>query len=109
MEINKLKKTKEVINSEGTILSLYENDENSLFLCSLLENNIGYVYFPVDELNFKKYLKGKTTLNEVYNLSKDFIVKFKSKGRVKSYFKEDLSDKLVLGSEFYTNLPDDMK
>ena len=107
--IKKLKKIKEVINSEGTILSLYENHENSLYLCSLLENNIGYVYFPVNELNFEKYLKGKKTLNEVYNLSKDFIVKFKSKGRVKTYFKEDLSDKLVLGSKIYTNLPNDIK
>ena len=107
--IEKLKKIKEVINSEGTILSLYENDGKSLYLCSLLENNIGYVYFPVKELNFKKYLKGKITLNEVYNLSEEFIVKFKSKGSVKSYFKEDLSDKLVLGGEIYTNLPNDMK
>ena len=107
--IEKLKKIKEVINSEGTILSLYENDEKSMYLCSLLEDNIGYVYFPVNELNFEKYLKGKITLNEVYNLSKDFIVKFKSKGRVKSYFKEDLSDKLVLGGEIYTNLPNDLK
>mgnify|MGYP001281217542 CR=1 FL=1 len=30
-------------------------------------------------------------------------------GRVKSYFKEDLSDKLVLGGEIYTNLPNDLK
>jgi hypothetical protein len=107
--IEKLKKIKEIINSEGTILSLYENDEKSLYLCSRLEDNIGYVYFPVNELNLKKYLKGKIILNEVYNLSDDFIVKFKSKGRVKSYFKEDLSDKLVLGGDLYINLPNDMK
>lgn len=107
--IEKLKKTKDLINSEGTILSLYENDDKSLYLCSLLEDNLGCIYFQTDVLDFEKYLTGKLTLNEIYNLTDDFIVKFKRKGIVKSYFKEGFIDKLVLGDKLYTNLSNEMK
>ena len=74
-----------------------------------MENNVGYVYYSVSELDLKKYIDGEITLSKVYDLSQDFIVKFKSRGRIKSYFKEDLINLIVLGDKFYNQIPNDMK
>ena len=49
-------KLKEVINSEGSILSLHSNNKGELILKSFLVGS-GYVYYLVSKENLERYFE----------------------------------------------------
>lgn len=73
IDIHKLKKIEDILNSEGTILGLYQIGEEYI-LGSFLSDNSGVVYYSTNLETLKKYLTSKINLKQVYFNSEDFIV-----------------------------------
>ncbi|WP_323027545.1 hypothetical protein [Gelidibacter japonicus] len=104
-----LKKELDILNSEGTILGLYNDPKNNLFLGAFLKDGTGTVYFSVDIDSLKNYLQSKINLFDLYKTSDSFLIKHKFKKEVKTYLKEDFLDSLQCGTDFYKDIPESMK
>ncbi|HBH49004.1 MAG TPA: hypothetical protein DDX98_10205 [Bacteroidales bacterium] len=109
INLNSLTKIGDVLNSEGAILALYEDQEKKFYLGSFLNDGSGTVYYAVDLYYFKSYLKSEITLKQLYLKSSSFLVKFKFRKTEKTYLKEDFTDLLQCGKDFYKNIPASMK
>ena len=57
----------------------------------------------------KDYLKSKLTLIELFANSQSFLIKHKFRNEIKTYLKEDFSDMLQCGSDYYKDIPVSMK
>lgn len=107
-DINKLKKIDDILNSEGTILGLYQFN-NQLFLGSFLSDKTGMVYYSTTREILNHYLDSEITLGQVYLDSEDFIVYRKFRNDTVAYLKQDLVDKIQCGDKYYNELPDGLK
>ncbi len=104
VDIKKLKKEADILNSEGTILGLYQA-QSVYYLGSYLTDGSGMVYYSILSLSIlKDYFNSKLTLKELYNDSKDFIVTTKFRKETASFIKEDLASLIKLGDKFYNEL-----
>lgn len=107
-DINKLVKIDDILNSEGSILGLYQI-ENKLYLGSFLKNGLGVVYYLTEKKVLKMYFDSLVNLKSVYLISEDFIVSTKFRKETLSYIKDDLSG-LIQCSEFlYSEVSDSIK
>ena len=104
-----LKKELDIINSEGCILGLYYDKKNNPHFGSFLKDGTGTVFYSVTELQIKDYLKSKLTLIELFANSQTFLIKHKFRNEIKTYLKEDFSDMLQCGSDYYKDIPVSMK
>jgi len=102
-------KQSDILNSEGTILGLYTDSKNSLYLGSFLQDGSGVIYYSVNLDILKDYLQSKLTLTELYIKSPSFLVKHKFRKEEKTYLKEDFLNSLQCGANFYKDLPESMK
>ena len=105
----KLKKELDILNSEGTILGLYSDSKDNLFLGSLLKDGSGTVFYSVDLDLLRSFSQSKIILSDLYAMSKSFLIKHKFRREVKTYLKEDFSDSLQCGTKFYKDIPESMK
>jgi len=108
IEINKLKKIADILNSEGTILGLYQLHKQ-LFLGSFLSDKTGMVYYLTTRESLNQYLNGEKTLGQVYLDSEDFIVSRKFRDETVAYLKQDLADLIQCGDKYYYELSDGLK
>lgn len=108
IQVKKLKKLTDILNSEGTILGLYQID-NELFLGSFLTDKTGMVYYSTNKEILNHYVNGEITLSQVYLDSEDFIVSRKFRNDTVAYLKQDLADKIQCGDKYYNELSDGMK
>lgn len=108
VEVNKLKSIGEILNSEGTILGLYQLN-NQLFLGSFLSDKTGIVYYSTTKELLNQYFNSEITLKQVYLDSEDFIVSRKFRNDTMTYLKQDLADKIQCGDKFYYELLDGLK
>ena len=92
--LNSLTKIGDVLNSEGAILALYEDQENKFYMSSFLNDGSGTIYYALNLDDFRGYLRSQTTLKELYLKSASFLVKFKFRKTEKTYLKEDFTDLL---------------
>jgi len=109
INLKDIEKELDILNSEGTILCLYKDSLNNLYLKSFLKNGSGNVFFSVSINYLKDYLNSKITLRELYNNSKFFLVKFIFRNENKTYLKEEFIDSLQCGSDYYKDIPESMK
>lgn len=109
IELKELQKKSDILNSEGSILGLFTDSKNNLYLGSFLKDGSGIIYYSVKSNILKDYLQSKLTLSELYNMSQSFLVKHKFREKVKTYLKEDFIDLLQYGANFYKDLSDSMK
>lgn len=107
-DLKKLKKIDDILNSEGTILGLYQMD-NQLFLGSFLTDKTGMVYYSTNNKILKQYFNNEITLGQVYLDSKDFIVSRKFRNDTVTYLKQDLADQIQCGDKYYNELSAGMK
>jgi hypothetical protein len=104
-----LKKINDILNSEGCILGLYLDPKDNLYFGSYLKDGTGTIFYLVNEVQIKSYLKSKLTLMELYVESKSFLIKHKFRKEVKTYLKEDFLDSIQCGTDFYKDIPKSMK
>jgi len=104
-----LKKELDILNSEGTILGLYSDPKNNLFLGSFLKDGTGTVFYSVDLDLLKSFSQSEMILSDLYIKSKSFLIKHKFRKEVKTYLKEDFLDSLQCGADFYKDIPESMK
>ncbi len=104
-----LKKISDILNSEGTILGLYRDPKDNLFLGSLLKEGSGTIFYSVDLNQIKDYLKSELTISELYNESSSFLVNHKFRKEIKTYLKQDFLNSLQCGNEYYKDIPESMK
>ena len=88
---------------------MHIDKKDNLYLESFLKDGIGTVFYSVTPTCLKEYLQSKITLTEVYKLSNSFLVSFKYRTRLKTYLKEDFSDSLESGADYYKDIPTSMK
>ena len=65
MEINNLSKVSDILNAEGSILSLFLDTENKLYLAGLLNDGSGTVYFEVTDYQLKGYLHSNVLSKQI--------------------------------------------
>lgn len=104
-----LKRTIDILNSEGCILGLNTDNNGNLYLSSYLKDGSGYVFYSTTESQLKQFLQSKTTIEQIYSASADFSIKYKSRSEVVTSLKEDYQSKLMLGLKYYHDLPNSMK
>ncbi len=109
VEINQLKKVDSILNSEGTILGLFEHKTGILFLSSYLKDGSGEVYYSTNKETLKKYFNSEMTLKQVYLESDDFLASRKFRGETASFIKEDLTDLIQCGDSLFSELSSDMR
>ena len=107
-DIKNLKKIGDLLNSEGSILGLYQKEEQ-LYLSSYLSDGSGTVFYSTDGATLKRYLNSDLSLKELYVDSKDFLVLQNFRNENKTFIKEDLTDKIKFGAEMYEDLSSSMK
>jgi hypothetical protein len=107
----KLKKLGEIINSEGSILSLYRDTiDNVLYLKSFLSDGTGIIYYSTKDTLLGKYFDSEITLNDLYLQTDDDKVVFKSRRDESILVKKDaFKDKIQCGKDKYNELPSGMK
>lgn len=108
LDIRKLNKQDDILNSEGTILGLY-NIGSQIYLGSYLKDGSGIVYYSTTNDILKQYLRSEIRLQELYYESEDFIVSRKFRKETVLFLKQDLSDLIQCGDKLYSELPDSMK
>ena len=108
IDIHKLKKIDDILNSEGTILGLYQIS-NEYILGSFLSDKSGMVYYSTNLETLKKYLKSEINLKQVYVDSEDFIVTKKHRHEKVYYLKQDLTELIQCGDNLYFELSESMK
>ena len=85
IDIHKLKKIDDILNSEGTILGLYQFGDEYI-LGSFLSNKSGMVYYSTNLETLKKYLTSEIILKQVYLYNEDFIVTKKNRYEKVSFY-----------------------
>jgi hypothetical protein len=108
IDIHKLKKIDDILNSEGTILGLYQIG-NEYILGSFLSDKSGVVYYSTNLETLKKYLTSEINLKQVYLDSEDFIVTKKNRRETISYLKKDLADLIQCGDKLYSEISESLK
>jgi len=103
-----MKKVLEIINAEGAILALFEK-QGEYSLGSFLEDGSGTIYYGTTIEMLRRYIKSEVTLNDIFELSEDFIVELKGRKQRGLFIKEDFKDRLQCGSSYYKDLSDGMK
>ena len=107
-DIRKLTKQHEILNSEGTILGLY-NIAAQIYLGSYLKDGSGMVYYATTTDLLRKYFNSEIELRHLYSESEDFIVTRKFRNETDSFLKNDLTDLIQCGDKLYLEIPDSMK
>ena len=87
IEPKELQKISDILNSEGSILGLYTDSRNKLYLGSFLQDGSGVIYYSVNLDTLKDYLQSKLTLAELYIKSQSFLIKHKFRKEEKTYLK----------------------
>lgn len=108
ININKLIKIDDILNSEGSILGLYRIN-NDLYLGSYLSNKSGVAYYSIEKTVLKMYLNSVLNLKNVYLASDDFIVTTKFRKETTTYIKEDLVDLILFSELLYSEISDSLK
>ena len=108
IDINKLKKKCEILNSEGTILALYKCDDH-LYLSSYLKDKSGYIYFKTSAASLRSYINSESTLNLLYSESDDFLVIKSFRKESDIYLKSDFIEALQFGEILYSNISFSLK
>ena len=109
IEINQLKKVDDILNSEGTILGLYEHKSGNLFLSSYLKDGSGEIYYSTDKETLKKYFNSEMTIKQVYLESEDFLVSRKFRRETETFLKEDLTELLQCGDNLFSEITNSMR
>lgn len=104
-----LKKQIDFINSEGTILSLYNSKNKEYYLSSLINESVDTIYFKVEYYEIRMYVNGYITLNELYNFSDNLFIFVNSGNSRKTYFFKQYECSLTFGDMYYDEINEDMK
>ena len=108
LNVRKLIKQEDIINSEGTILGLY-NLNSSLYLGSLLKDGSGMIYYSTNNDLLRKYLNSEIRLDQLYGESEDLIVTRMYRNETVSFLKQDLTDLIECGDQYYKEISGLMK
>lgn len=107
-DIRRLKKIDDILNSEGTVLGLFQIDEQ-FFLGSFLKDHSGMVYYSVSRDLLKSYFDSKLKLRQVYLASEDIIVTRKCRNEIESFLKNDFAEMLQCGDQYYHEIGESMR
>ena len=104
VEIRRLEKKYDILNSEGSILSLYENREGQFHIASLVQGGEGTIYYRSNSNEIRDYANSKITLNELLEKSEEVLVSLKKGSELTTYFKIDFLDRLELGGKYFKDI-----
>jgi len=109
INLRRLKKKIDLINSEGTILSILLDPKDNIVIMGLIENTLEEVYFNVNIGDIKMYVSSYITLNDLFHSRDCYFLKTKNAGEIKTYFSEDYKCELSFGNHFYDNISESLK
>ncbi len=108
LDIRKLKKVDDILNSEGTILGLYKI-QSEFFLGSFLKDHSGMVYYSTNLETLKRYLNSEITLRQAYLESEDLIVARQFRNETVSFVKQDLIELIQYGDKLFSQISSSMR
>jgi len=109
IEINKLNKVGDILNSEGMILGLYKNQGGDMFLASRLIDGTGEVFYNTKKDVLIKYLNSEINLREIYLSTDDFFVSKKFREKTNQHMKNEFIELIQMGDKFYNTIAIGMK
>ena len=104
-----LKKIEDIINSEGSIVSIHRDPKNNFFIGAKMDNEEGMVYFDTDKSKLKKYLNSVITLNKLFELKTNYFLKTKTGSVIKTFIGEDFKCNLIYGKILFKSLPNEIR
>lgn len=99
----------DILNSEGSVLGLYINDNKDYYFSSILNDGSGTIFYQVTLDLIFKYFHSKYNLKKIVENSPDFIVRHKHRNQELSFLKEDLINQIQSVNSFYCDKPNSMK
>lgn len=106
-----MKKLVDIINSEGTILGLYQSSSSSkeFYFGSILKDGSGRIFYRVTKKMIKDYHESNITLISVLDKSPDLVVENRFREKSLSYLKDDVKHLIQSGGKFYEEINENMK
>ena len=106
-------KIEDIINCEGSILSLYVRgiDNKTKLFFSSRTNNEDYLFFQISLRSLKDYFLSTVTLNDLLkiNKSKKYLLQVKSSKKMFFHIKNMSNVELVFGDVYYEELNKNIK
>ena len=107
-DIKELEKITDILNSEGTILGLYNLDKK-LYLSSFLTDHTGEIYYSTTKEKLLQYLRSKIMLQELYLESDDIFVSRQLRNYTGLHLKQDFANVIKCSGEYYEELSEALK
>ena len=104
-----LKKKDVLLQSEGPLLSVYENPVGELYFSAYLSKSGGYVFFPVTDVQFRGYLNSELTIKDIYNSIDSLLIKRQFRKEVETFIKDGLEAEINFRNDLLKDLTDGMK
>lgn len=96
--IMKLIKLTEILNSEGMILGLFEDNHQNYYLKSFIKPGGGYITYKVSKVALKNFYDNKCTIEDLLRISKSILISFEFRKESQTSAKEDFYGKLHCGN-----------
>lgn len=104
-----LKKKIDLINSEGSILSVHLDPKGNLIIKALISFSYEEVYFKVNLQDLKMYVSSFINLNDLYESRDSFFLITKKEHDIKTYISKNFECELFYGNLFYDEISESLK
>ena len=103
-----LKNKIEILNFEGVVLAVYTHKETGRLFLANHTDNLGIVYFEVNNEDIVEYINSKITINEIYSKYNKPLVYTKKRG-IKIYHTLSVKPSFTFGEKLYRQICDSGK
>lgn len=110
LPISNLKRQYDILNSEGSILSLYIDSKNhDLYLSSFLHGTNGNVFYRTTEEQLKEFIRSELTIIQLFHKSTDIIVTRIFRNLEEKLLKDQFNFSFFEGDKHYRDFSSDCK
>ena len=109
INLQRLKKKIDLINSEGAILSILLDPKDNIVIMGLIKKTLEEVYFNVTVGDVNMYVSSYIKLNDLFHSRVNFLIKTKSAGEIKTFFSKDYKCELSFGDNYYDEISESLK
>ena len=109
INLQRLKKKIDLINSEGAILSILLDPKDNIVIMGLTKKTLEEVYFNVNVGDVNMYVSSYIKLNDLFHSRVNFLIKTKRAGELKTFFSKDYKCELSFGDNYYDEISESLK
>lgn len=109
INLQRLKKKIDLINSEGPILSILLDPKGNIVIMGLINKTLEEVYFYVNVGDLNMYVSSYIKLNDLFHSRESFFIKTKRADEIKTYLSKDYQCELSFGDKHYDEISESLK